>query len=294
MAIFGHRQLGWYVFDRDMATMEVPVTLLQNWALPVPALLILIALSVCAVGIRVWLLSWIRENVRGNIESRIEGVRGEIRQSEERLKSDLRRRETEIDTLRNRIFDDRAQRQSLVHSRRLLAIERIWNAASNLSRRKMAVSAFANLNTDVVAERAPHDEKLRQFIAISANINQKIEESTAELERPFVNELIWAIYSGYAAVISASFSYLKLMSEGVPEPDKLIKWDYVCGLVASILPNQSDYIAKYGKSGLPHLLDEIENLLIRELKKAVDGDDYDTESIKYSTKIMEQVKKYPY
>ena len=81
---------------------------------------------------RNWLKARIEKGVQHHFDRQIEGVRAEFRQNEERLKSDLRDRESEISALRNAVLDGSASRQSMLDKRRFKAAERIWTAVTRI------------------------------------------------------------------------------------------------------------------------------------------------------------------
>jgi hypothetical protein len=79
---------------------------------------------------RHWLAARIEKGVQHRFDRRLEELRAELRESEERLKSTLRDRENEIALLRNTVLAGSANRQSLLDKRRFEAVERVWTAVN--------------------------------------------------------------------------------------------------------------------------------------------------------------------
>jgi len=104
---------------------------------------------------RHWLVARIEKGVQHGFDRRLEELRAELRQSEERLKSTLRDRENEIALLRNTVLAGSASRQSLLDKRRFEAVERVWTAVNNLAGNLRLLSEFmARLNVDEMGKDA--------------------------------------------------------------------------------------------------------------------------------------------
>lgn len=58
-----------------------------------------------------------------------------------------------------------------------------------------------------------------------------------------------------------------------------------------MLPSKTDYIDKYGMSCHHHLLDQIEQLLLMELKNIQEGNEDDKENARRAAEINREVEK---
>ena len=87
-------------------------------------------------------------------DRQIEEVRAELRNSEERFKSGLRDRETEIATLRNSLLAGSAIRQALFDKRRFEAVEKVWTAVNDLAQIKVLSGMMSVVNFKAAAKEA--------------------------------------------------------------------------------------------------------------------------------------------
>jgi hypothetical protein len=79
---------------------------------------------------RHFILAVISKGVQHGFDVKIENVRIELRNNEERFKSELRDKESEIARLRNSVLSGNASRQSMLDKRRFEAVEKIWTATN--------------------------------------------------------------------------------------------------------------------------------------------------------------------
>ena len=66
------------------------------WFLQWVPTIIVLSLAVAAFAGRNWLKAWIERDVQFSFDTKLENIRADLRDSEERLKSELRTREAEI------------------------------------------------------------------------------------------------------------------------------------------------------------------------------------------------------
>jgi hypothetical protein len=99
----------------------VPFT---DWIAVVSGVLWIAAPAVIFIS-KKWLIARVEKGVQYSFDMKLEAVRADFRASEERLKSDLRNKESEIDLLRANVLSGRASRQQLLDKRRFEAVERV-------------------------------------------------------------------------------------------------------------------------------------------------------------------------
>ncbi|WP_271570440.1 hypothetical protein [Bradyrhizobium sp. CCBAU 11386] len=83
---------------------------------------------------RNWLKARIEKGVQHGFDRKIEQMRADLRESEERLKSSLRDKEGEIATLRSTVLAGSSGRQALLDKRRFEAVEKVWTAVNDMGR----------------------------------------------------------------------------------------------------------------------------------------------------------------
>ncbi len=122
-------------------------------------------------------------------------------------------------------------------------------------------------------------------------VSGKLPENPANNERPFVSPIAWALFSAYKAVLSISYLQMKMLELGVEDAGKFINTENVKTLLKAALPHQTQFIDKYDSAGYHYLLDELEEKLLGELRKMLDGVESDEAIIAQSAKIMKAVDK---
>lgn len=252
----------------------------------------LIAIPVIIYFLREFLAAKIRESVRADFESEIERVRSDLRKNEELFRNELQLKENQMNALREGALAGRSHRQAIIAQRKIDALDTIWQKFKRLAALKFMSEMFAKLNLEEIEKKAPKDPKIRQFVdALSGNDPlETLKEISATNEQIYVPDIVWAIYSAYSSILTTCYIHMKALSLGVNEAGSFIKWDLVANLAKAVLPHQTEFIDKFGPSGLPHLLDEIEQLMVSEVRKALEGKDSDEEAIKQSAEIMQKVE----
>ena len=82
------------------------------------SLLLAVATPIALLACRTWIVARITKGVQHKFDEELEELRTTLRNNEERFKSDLRQKETEIDALRNNVLSGSAGRQTLLDKRR--------------------------------------------------------------------------------------------------------------------------------------------------------------------------------
>ncbi len=213
--------------------------------------------------------------------------------SEERLKSNLRDREAEIDSVRLNVLSGRSELVGILHRRRLAAIEKLWSATIQLSKVQVPSMMLSMLRVDTVSREISRNLQMQKFFQtiVPDEMLKSVGEIRAEEERPFVSELTWALFSAYNTIIITGLTYMKILSIGLEDSEKLIKNDKINELVKAVLPHRSDWLDKHGPSSAYHLLEEIRNKLLQQIKSDLDSPEIDKENALRSASIMQHVNQ---
>ncbi|WP_282950210.1 MULTISPECIES: hypothetical protein [unclassified Sphingopyxis] len=253
---------------------------------------VLVALPVAIFLLREFLTATIREKVRADFETRIETVRSDMRKAEENLRGDLRAKEAQIAALRDGALSGLSQRQGILSTRRIEALEKIWEKFGSLGNLKFGAQSFARLNIEEIEKLNVGDPNIRKFIETLSvgDVVETMKGVKGSNERLHLPDIVWAIYSAYSSILVTCHVHMKALSAGISDASKLIKWDKVSELAKVVLPHQSKFIDQYGSAGLPHLLDEMEDLMFKEIRKSLNGDEQDDDAIQRSAAIMQKVE----
>lgn len=260
--------------------------------IPWISLVISIGVPVVVFVARNWLKARLEKGVQHNFDRKIEHLRAELRESEEKLKSRLRDRESEIATLRDTILAGSSARQTLVDKRRFDAVERIWTAVNDMARLKHISGMMALLKVEEVAKEI-RDPRMKQVLAMLGAGAPAIDElkNVARDERPFVPELAWAYFSAYSSVLYGNYMLFKMLETGADEPTKFLKRDGNKDILKAALPHQSEWIDRVQPEAYHHLVDELQNNLLMELRKILEGVEVSVAEIEKARRILDAVMR---
>lgn len=264
-----------------------------SWMIEWLPLIIIIILGAIGLFARNWIKAWATKPVEHRFDRKLEAIRAEFRESEEKLKSNLRLRESELSALRDGVLSGRANRQALLDKRRLEAIDRVWAAIVALAPYKNIASSMAIINIEEVEKVAPTDPKVRAVFQMIGSLAPPAKSSASPTmsERPFISPLAWAYYSAYSSVVLGAYLQAKAFEFGLGKSSKIFNKEHVKDLLKAALPHQTAFIDEHGASAGYFLLDMIEELLLSELKKILEGKDLDEKEMIQAKSILEMAGK---
>jgi hypothetical protein len=237
---------------------------------------------------RNWIAAWIEKRVQHGFDQKIESLRSELRRQEEAFRSELRSKEAEIEALRGSVLSGMAQRQALLDKRRIEAVDRFWSAFAGLARYKAAVMQTSMFKLDAIATEVARNEKVRLIFKVMADSYPDPQfPDPARNEQPFISPLAWAYFSTYQTVVYLAHAEIKVLALG-ENPERLLNLQAARDVVKSALPHYAEYVDKWGVH--VSLLDELENRLLEELRRTLEGTELDAESLARSANIMKQVE----
>jgi hypothetical protein len=159
-----------------------------------------------------------------------------------------------------------------------------------------ASASMARINFDAAAKRAPHEANLRHFFEVIAP-SKLLEELKRDQpmpainEQPFISPLAWAYFSAYQSIILGAFMAARILAEGIEDAGKLLKRDHARELLKATLPHQAEYIDGNDPAAYHHLLEELKELLLTELRNILDGQAADREAINRGNEITGVLRK---
>ena len=204
--------------------------------------LLLVLVPLFSFGLRAYIKATVEKSVQHSYDVRLESIRGEVRQSEERLKSDLRTKEAEIASLRDGALGGRATRVAIVDERRVEAIGRLWAAVTEMAPLKATAAQLGVIRFDKAATIASKNDNARDlFTAIGGKVIQEDPPgSKGDLERPFISPLGWALFTAYRTVLVSAWVRMKILTIGMDEPGKLFDLEPMRKMLTVALPRQAD------------------------------------------------------
>jgi len=235
------------------------------------------------------LITRLTKSVENEFNQSLEKYRAELRSSEEHLKSALKSRENDISVLRSSAIASLANRQTKLDDRRLEAVDNLWSAVIELAPAKFISSVMGVIKFEEVAEAAVTNQKLREVIGVfDKGFDMKTFKHTVppERSRPFISPMLWASYSAYSAILMQGVMRAYVITTGLGAKD-FVDDAKVSALLKSCLPHQAEFIDKFGPGAYHHLVDEIEDKIIKEMHLTISGVDSDEASLKQAAKILE-------
>jgi hypothetical protein len=103
--------------------------------------------------------------------------------------------------------------------------------------------------------------------------------------------LAWAYYSAFSAIIASAVMKMQLLKVGMENSNVILKSDYPKNLIKTVLPLRAKYIDENGDAVHHYLLDEIEQLLLSELKNIQDGNEVDKDNAQRAAEINKEVER---
>lgn len=218
-------------------------------------------------------------------------VKSEFDSKLEVLRSELKSKEAQIDSLRSGAMSGLITRQGALYQRKLEAVDQIWSAVKELDKAQYISSTMAVLKFKECATASTTDPNFRTFIeTIGGNFDPKtLNLSGAALARPFLTPLAWAYYSAFSAIIMSAVTKMQILKIGVEDPQKYLNTEYPNKLLKTLFPSRSEYIDNNDDSVHHYLLDEIEQLLLLELKNIQDGKEADRDNAHRAAEITKEV-----
>lgn len=201
-------------------------------------------------------------------------VKHEFDQKLETIKSELVRKNGELESLRSTVLQVVSGNQAHLSTRRLVAIDQVIRSMQALKENAMLVQTLAVLKLDYLLEHAG-DAKVANFLETIGRPHAAITESLArsreaELSRPFISPWAWALYSAYSGVITHEIARMAAIRAG-QDPSKLITTEKMIAVLRTALPDMAAQIDQQGISVFPMALEKLENELAQELQKVASG-----------------------
>lgn len=220
-------------------------------------------------------------------------VKNEFDSKLEVLRSELKSKEAQIESLRSGAMSGLLTRQGTLYQRKLQAIDQIWSSVNELKKAKYISKTLGTLKFEECAKESARNPKFREFIqTIGGNLDvTSLDMSGSKLARPFLTPLAWAYYSAYSSVIMQAVAVMQILKIGVDNAEKYLNFENTNNLLKTVLPSKTEYIDKCGMAGHHYLLDEIEQLLLMELKNIQEGDEDDKENARRAAEINKEVEK---
>ena len=233
--------------------------------------------------------------VKHEYDRKIEELRSSLRNNEESFKEELNARSGEIEALRSVAFASVINNQGSLNDRRVIAVEQLWQAVIDLAPAKNVAHIMVKLDIEAIeSDMKNKDAKGNKFLEVVTKMGnifdiEKLPKNQASLARPFVSLYAWALYSAYSAIILRSNLQLQLLKGGLGT--KYIDNEHVIKLIEVAIPHQKSLIEKHGPDAACHLLEELEDMLLKELDSILRGEKDDKYNVERAALIINETNK---
>lgn len=255
------------------------------WAEWFPAITSSTLLAVIGFAIGTAYKARVERSIQHSFDAKLEGLKATIRESD-----------TQIAALRAGALSGLVNRQANVDKRRMEAVERLWGEAVAYGRyAPLAMLAGA---MDIILKNAVGSgrdaQKTREFAEMmlkSADLHEpKPMSHGADMERPFLDPVCWALFSAYRQCAMYPAMLLQLAKVGVG-PKILESSPAVLQALKAALPEHSEYIDKQGLSSLFHLLPSLQEKLLSALVGSLSGRESSDAAVRHAAEILEKVQE---
>lgn len=249
------------------------------------------------VGIAIYLArhlitTRLTKSVQSEFDAKLAELNSQLRTSEESFKADLKRKEAEILALQGGPIQSRLSRQAAIEKRRLEAVDQLWSAVYDLSFAKALSAQASVLKWEAISKEVARNPKAKELFAMWKIDDGKYEGAghSAQKARPFITPVAWAYFAAYQAILLHAVAFIKMLQIGV-DAHEFMDSKNLIKLIKTALPHCAEYIDKHGPSAAYHLLDQLENSLLDELKRILDGGAADMAEVARAKQILVEASR---
>lgn len=241
----------------------------------VASLITSLSIGIVLFLLRNWIITRLKESISHEYNQRLETI-----------KSELRKSETEVDSLRTSLLSGTIHRGKLIYEKRIHATQVIWECTHRIAPLRQVAKFMRRINYENAAYLAQTQKDIRDFVR-AFGINKNITEigyNEAKKVQLFLSNLAWAYYESYHALACHAVLQQIIIEEALPPnllDDKSVKT-----LLIAIYPDKKVFIEGSKIAELYDLMDDIEQKLFTELKALLKGKENDEEDIAHAREII--------
>lgn len=204
----------------------------------------------------------------------------------------LNERGQELDTLRGTVLGGVSERQKVLYSRKLDAVEKMWQNVLNLGPAKVTASMLATIKYKEMLEEGAKNPKIKEMFEA---IDLKKDDEYFSIDggystRLYLSDQAWVLFSAYVNILSVNVLRMSALKSGL-NSDFMDNSESMLSIVKIALPHQEKYIDEHGIDGFYYLLEELELSIIKELRKIISDKRGDEESLTQQRALNEILKE---
>lgn len=207
----------------------------------------------------------------------------------EKLKAEIKSNESDISALRSGALNGVIERQKVLFGKKVLAVEKLWATVILLMPAKNASMLMQAVDYDEWAKKSEQDGEVRKTFEMMGNSTfqfEKIKNLNAHEIRPFVTEILWAYYWAYQSILIHDLTKIELIKIGT-YVEKIDDSKHLEKLLVVALPEYKEMIKNNKTTSYYHFLELLENKILDEIKKILDGGESDKDNIEKAKMILD-------
>ena len=156
------------------------------------------------------------------------------------------------------------------------------------STRKICRTNTSILNFEAASKASVHDAKAAAlFGTMGGSIDaEKIYSIEPAKARPHISPLAWAQFEAYRAMLGFSVSQFTMLKFQIENPQDLLNFQGIIDLGGHSAPASCGVLKSRRTKGQVHLVDELEQAILQELKRVLSGADDDAQAIDLAAAIL--------
>jgi hypothetical protein len=150
---------------------------------------------------------------------------------------------------------------------------------------------MALMNYKAVAKLA-HDPRMQQVLTVIGAGAPDVENlpNVGKNERPFLPELAWAYFTAYSTILYGIYARFMILKTGLDDPEQFLSKEGAQKILKAALPHHSKFIDENEPEAYYYLVEELENLLIIELRKILEGKEADQVAVVRAQEITDAIR----
>lgn len=258
----------------------------------IPAISTTSLLAVCVWLCKNLIATRLTKSVQSEYDIKLEKLKSDFTKEQELLKSDLKSKELQLESLKGLALGNLSARQAAYLEKQVEAIEVLWNQVIDLSPAKSAAQCMAIVKFEEVLKISEADQRVRDmFESIGSNVDpSNISTVEAHKVRPFLSPVSWAYFSAYSAIVSHAVLRMHMLKKGLNFPG-IADGHYLKNLVIKALPHRKNYIEEVETGALYHLLEELESFMLLSFDNTLKGKEETEAALKQASEIISAAEK---
>lgn len=268
---------------------------ITNWLITpvVTSVPIFIFIGLVTYFCKDWLLAKIIKKIETEQKLKLAEFDAEISKAEADRKSFEETNIRNEEFIRRSVESTRNHHSTTLNDLRIEAVKSLWESVVLSYKVRILIAQLQSLNVDEILNQS-NDNSIKEFmnvIASTSNVDQYLQEiaqQNVNKYRPFIPQKLWEYYSAYMSVISTALMVMKTVEFGVGDK-KLYDFGSAAEEVFKIAPFGKEGFEKFGWTFMFHQDKILENAIISEIRKFVDGDELDEKQITLATNLNQSI-----